>query len=85
MKILVMGGMHDNETLGIEIVKLFQKSPVANIDVMLLNEQVIEADERYIKQDLNRSFPGDAASDDYETRRAAEVLAACSVSYTERR
>lgn len=77
MKILVMGGMHGNETLGTDIVKLFQKNPAANIDVMLLNEQAIEADERYIKQDLNRSFPGDAVSNDYETRRAAEVLAAC--------
>jgi len=74
MKILVIGGMHGNETLGIEIVKLFQNNPVVAIDTLLANEQAIEAGCRFVGQDLNRSFPGDSMSTEYEPRRAAEIL-----------
>ena len=77
MKLLVLGGMHGDETLGIELVKLLKLKPIRGIDATLLNMQAIEADTRFITRDLNRSFPGDKASDDYETKRAAEVLAMC--------
>ncbi len=77
MRILVMGGMHGDETLGIELVKLLKRTPIANVDSVLLNQQAIDANCRFVNQDLNRSFPGDLTSDDYETRRAAEVLAMC--------
>lgn len=78
MKVLVLGGMHGNETLGIELVKLIRDRPVKNVDHALLNERAVAVDTRYIERDLNRSFPGDKKSDDYETRRAAEVLAMCN-------
>lgn len=74
MKILVIGGMHGNETLGLEVVRLFQSSPVLSVDILLANEQAIEANSRYVEQDLNRSFPGDTTSKTYESRRAAEIL-----------
>lgn len=74
MKILVIGGMHGNETLGLEVVKLFQSEPVLAVDTLLANEQAIEANSRYVGQDLNRSFPGDSTSMEYEPRRAAEIL-----------
>lgn len=74
MKILVIGGMHGNETLGLEVVKLFQSKPVLDVDTLLANEQAIEANSRYVGQDLNRSFPGDNTSKEYEPRRAAEIL-----------
>ena len=74
MKILVIGGMHGNETLGLEVVKLFQSEPVLAVDTLLANEQAIEANSRYVGQDLNRSFPGDIESKEYEPRRAAEIL-----------
>lgn len=74
MKILAIGGMHGNEKLGLEIVKLFQDNPVGNVDVLLANEQAIEANCRFVGQDLNRSFPGNSNSTDYEPRRAAEIL-----------
>jgi len=76
-KLLVLGGMHGNETLGIELVKLLQSKPIPGVDAALLNMQAIAANVRFVVQDLNRSFPGDDASDDYETKRAAEVLAMC--------
>lgn len=74
MKILVIGGMHGNETLGLEVVKLFQSKPVLAIDTLLANEQAIKANSRFIEQDLNRTFPGDGTSKAYEPRRAAEIL-----------
>ncbi len=75
MKILVIGGMHGNETLGLQVAELLQKNPVKNIDAILANEQAIEANSRFVGQDLNRSFPGDTKSKEYEPRRAAQILA----------
>lgn len=74
MKVLVIGGMHGNEPLGIEVVKLFQGNPVENVEVMLANEQAVTASSRFVKQDLNRSFPGNEKSKVYEQERAAELL-----------
>lgn len=74
MKILVIGGMHGNETLGLEVVKLFQDNPVHTVDTLLANEQAIEANCRFLGQDLNRSFPGDSKSAKYELKRASEIL-----------
>ena len=74
MKILVIGGMHGNETLGLKVVKLFQDNPVLEVDTLLANEQAIEANCRFVGQDLNRSFPGDSKSDKYELKRASEIL-----------
>lgn len=74
MKVLVIGGMHGNETLGLEVVKLFQTSPVSGIDTLQANEQAIKARSRFVGKDLNRSFPGDVDSKKYEPRRAAEIL-----------
>lgn len=74
MKMLVIGGMHGNETLGLEVVKLFQDNPVVSVDTLLANEQAIEANCRFVGQDLNRSFPGDSKSSEYEPKRAAAIL-----------
>lgn len=74
MKILVIGGMHGNETLGLKVVELFQKNPVENVDVTLANEQAIKGNCRFVGQDLNRSFPGNAKSNEYEPKRAAQLL-----------
>ena len=74
MRILVIGGMHGNEPLGQEVVKLFQSQPLANIDTILANEQAIAGNSRFIKQDLNRSFPGNRTSKEYEPKRAAQLL-----------
>jgi len=74
MKVLVIGGMHGNETLGFNVVKLFNDNKVDNVDTLLANEQAIEADCRFVGQDLNRSFPGNIKSKDYEPKRAAQIL-----------
>ncbi len=74
MKVLVIGGMHGNETLGLEVVKLFQNKPVKNIDAVFANEQAIKGNCRFVNQDLNRSFPGNIESEDYEPKRAAQLI-----------
>lgn len=74
MNILVIGGMHGNEPLGPQIVKLFRANPAGGVDTALANEAAIKANQRYINNDLNRSFPGDRSSSDYEIARAAELL-----------
>lgn len=74
MRVLVIGGMHGNETLGLEVVKLFQDNPAQDVDVLLANEQAIEGNCRFVEQDLNRSFPGDDRSTKYESKRASEIL-----------
>lgn len=74
MKILVIGGMHGNEPLGPAVVKLFRNNPVINVDAVLANKQAIEKNCRFVKSDLNRSFPGDSKSKEYELKRAAQLL-----------
>ncbi len=74
MRVLVIGGMHGNETLGLRVVELFQKNPVNTVDVIFANEQAIKDNCRFVGQDLNRSFPGNTKSEEYEPRRAAQLL-----------
>lgn len=74
MRILVIGGMHGNEPLGIEVVKLLRQKPLQNVDAVLANNLAIEANSRFVQQDLNRLFPGNGMSDDYESKRAAQLL-----------
>ena len=77
MKILVIGGMHGNEMLGIDLVKSLQENPLENIDSVLANEEAIKIDKRFVKQDLNRSFPGVQSGTMYEQRRPVELLKLC--------
>ncbi len=77
MKILVIGGMHGNEPLGIELVRLFQEKRIENIDVVLANENAVKDNCRFIKDDLNRSFPGNSQGKSYEQKRASYLLNLC--------
>lgn len=78
MKILVIGGMHGNEPLGIDLVRRLQNEKLENVDAMYANQQAIREDKRFVKEDLNRSFPGSIKSSVYERRRAAELLKVCA-------
>lgn len=74
MRILIIGGMHGNEPLGLAVVRLFQEYPVDGIDVLIANEKAVKANTRFTEQDLNRSFPGDTSAGVYERVRANEIL-----------
>jgi hypothetical protein len=78
MKVLIIGGMHGNEPLGVEVVKRLQQQPIKNVDTVLANEPAIAQDCRFVGTDLNRSFPGNSASKEYERRRANELMKLCS-------
>ncbi len=77
MNILIIGGMHGNEPLGLAVVKQFLRKPVNGVDVLLANEQAIARSKRFVVVDMNRSFPGDVESSSYELKRAAEIVQIC--------
>jgi hypothetical protein len=69
MKILVVGGMHGNERLGIDLVKLLRKKAIDGVDTYIANPRASRNNVRYIESDLNRSF-GLQTKVTYETKRA---------------
>lgn len=77
MKLLVIGGMHGNEPLGIKVVRLLQKKKLKNVDAILANREAVDKNCRFKTQDLNRTFPGDLDSNIYEQKRAAYLLEIC--------
>ncbi len=72
MKILVLGGTHGNELLGVKLVKLLQEEPIEGVDAIIANPKAVAAGTRFTGSDLNRSF-GDSFPGTYETKRAAEL------------
>lgn len=67
-KVLVIGGMHGNERLGIDLVKRLQAQPIEGVSVLIANPKAVKANQRFTETDLNRSFADKDRS--YETRRA---------------
>jgi hypothetical protein len=72
MKILVLGGMHGNELLGIRLVEILKKQPIDGVDAEIANPRAVDEGARFTESDLNRSF-GDLYLGMYETTRAAEL------------
>lgn len=71
-QILVLGGTHGNEMLGIQLVQLLKERPIKGVTAMIANPCAVEQNRRYIESDLNRSF-GSLYLGTYETNRAAEL------------
>ncbi len=74
-KFLIIGGLHGNEPLGLEVCKKLEKLRFPYIDVLYGNKKAIQANKRFIEQDLNRVFPG--SNDSYEGRRAKQIMKLC--------
>lgn len=74
-KFLVIGGLHGNEPLGLEVCRKLEKLRLPFIDVLYGNKKAIRANKRFIEQDLNRVFPGNNMS--YEGRRAKQIMGIC--------
>ena len=75
MKILVIGGMHGNEPLGIDLVERLVSQPIKNVSATIANPRARQQERRFTISDLNRSFPGDDQS--YEGQRAKELIGLC--------
>jgi Succinylglutamate desuccinylase / Aspartoacylase family len=53
-KIMVIGGLHGDETLGIDLVNRIRNEPIAGIDAIFGNPMATAVNTRYIDRDLNR-------------------------------
>ncbi|WP_248517319.1 succinylglutamate desuccinylase/aspartoacylase domain-containing protein [Salinarchaeum laminariae] len=75
-EIAVVGGIHGDEPSGQRAVEgLIDDPPEVERPVKLIvaNEAALEADERYLDEDLNRAFPGSHDADTHEGRLAARL------------
>ncbi len=80
-RIAVVGGIHGDEPAGEAIVRqLAETLPDPDeadgeglIRLIIANEPAIEAETRFTDTDLNRAFPGDSESDEYESRLAVDL------------
>ena len=80
MKVVISGGVHGNELIGIYLVRELKKRgiqlPGLVIDFLLGNPKAIMECRRYIDKDLNRSFGPQALGEDshiYEYERAKVI------------
>jgi hypothetical protein len=69
-KVLVIGGMHGNEALGLELVTLLKKKPIKGVDAVIANPRAVKTKTRFTESDMNRSF-GTEFMGSYETKRAS--------------
>jgi succinylglutamate desuccinylase len=80
-EVAIVGGIHGDEPCGVRAVdqlvadEMDVERPVA---LVIANEAAIEAGERYLDTDLNRSFPGDPTAGSREDRLAAELASLLS-------
>lgn len=73
--VAIVGGIHGDEPSGVRAVRRLLDSSLdlqRGVKFVIANPAAIEADERYLDSDLNRSFPGDPDGD-YEHRLAARL------------
>lgn len=80
MKVVISGGVHGNELIGIYLVKKLQhdffEAKNISVDFLLANPKAIKMNRRYIDYDLNRAFSKEALTQDshlYEFERAKVI------------
>ncbi|MFU1781529.1 succinylglutamate desuccinylase/aspartoacylase family protein [Haloarcula japonica] len=77
-EVAVVGSIHGDEPCGrdgIEAVLADPPEVERPVKFIIANEAALDANERYLDTDLNRSFPGDADSESHEERLAAALAA----------
>jgi len=81
-RVAIVGGLHGDEPAGERIVRrLADRLPEpaettgeGTVRLIIANERALKAGVRYTDTDLNRAFPGDADSDEYERALAPEIM-----------
>lgn len=74
--VAVIGGIHGDEPCGVHAVEtILSEAPDVERPVALViaNERALERETRYVDEDLNRAFPGDANGKTHESRLAARL------------
>ncbi|EMA66884.1 succinylglutamate desuccinylase/aspartoacylase [Halorubrum aidingense JCM 13560] len=80
-RVAIVGGIHGDEPAGERIVRrlaaeLDEDGPGSGcVRLIVANEPALDAGTRYTDADLNRVFPGDADSDEYERALAPRLAA----------
>ncbi len=77
-RIAIVGGIHGDEPAGERIVDQLAEEVTVDdgtLQLVVANEPALDAGKRYTDTDLNRTFPGDIESDDYETALAPRLTA----------
>ncbi|MGQ3329631.1 MULTISPECIES: succinylglutamate desuccinylase/aspartoacylase domain-containing protein [Halorubrum] len=82
-RVAIVGGIHGDEPAGERIVRRLADALDAPEDgagdgivrLIVANEPALAAETRYTDTDLNRAFPGDADSDEYERALAPRLAA----------
>jgi len=80
--VAVVGGLHGDEPAGERIVRrLAERLPNPEetagegvVRLIIANEPALDAGVRYTDTDLNRAFPGDVDSDEYERALAPRIM-----------
>ena len=76
--VAVVAGIHGDEPCGPEAVESLLADPPAfdrPVKFVVANEAALERGVRYLDEDLNRAFPGDAGAASHEGRLAKRLLA----------
>jgi hypothetical protein len=73
--IVVVGGLHGNEILGLEVYKKIATDPIRfhNLTVIIPNIEAYVSQTRFVDEDMNRSFPGNSEGN-YEQSLAAFMM-----------
>jgi predicted deacylase len=79
-RVAVVGGIHGDEPSGERIVerlvdRLDEDDVEGTVQLLVANEPALAAGVRYTETDLNRTFPGEVDSEEYERSLATRVTA----------
>lgn len=83
-RVAIVGGLHGDEPAGEQIVRRLadtlpethETEGDGSIQLITANEPALAAGTRYTDADLNRVFPGDSESEEYERALAPQILEA---------
>jgi len=76
-EVAVVGSVHGDEPCGKRAIERFvatEPDVERPVKLIIANEEALDAGVRYLDEDLNRAFPGDANADSHEGRLAADLV-----------
>lgn len=76
-EVAVVAGIHGDEPCGPDAVEALLDDPPTfgrPVKFVIANEEALEREVRYLDDDLNRAFPGDADAESHERRLARRLL-----------